>query len=62
MSHTNNQEVNYIRITNLVKIQIATRILRDILPNFDGVITDHELREIIVKLSEFQKRLSNKIS
>lgn len=55
-------EQEYIAATNLTKIRAAAAVLRDIIPGFDGVVTDETIGPIRSGLAELQERLNKKVS
>ncbi len=60
------KEKEYILVTNLAHIGAALFILRDMLPDFDGVVTKKERDEIVSMLVEWQikahEKINNKVS
>lgn len=54
-------ETEYIAITNRVKVSAAIYIIKDILPDYDGITTCGERTEILRILWEWEDKLFAKI-
>lgn len=54
-------ETEYIRVTNLAKIEGAISLLRDVLPDIDGVITKGDFGSVLSKLALWSIDLRNDI-
>jgi len=55
------KETEYIRVTNLAKVEGAISLLRDVLPDFDRVITKSELGGVVSKLALWAIDLRNDV-
>ncbi len=55
------KEKEYILVKNLANVTAALNILRDVLPDFDGVVTKSVLQAIQSTLAEWQEEAHKKI-
>lgn len=55
-------EKEYILVRNLANITNALQVLRDVLPDSDGIVTKDKLQPILSQLAQWQDKAHEKVN